>query len=99
MNIIISDKVKESLKYLRKDSITIFLEESLGCWGQTFTILVRINPPKGGKTEGYEKLLVDGINVYLSDEVSAYESLSLEVCEVSSDMPDREIIVTPKKLK
>jgi len=31
MNIIISEKVKENLKYLRKDTLTIFLEESLGC--------------------------------------------------------------------
>lgn len=97
MKIIISDKVKESLKYLRKDTITIFIEESLGCWGQTFTILVRINPPKGGKTEGYALQVVDGVNVYVSDEVFGYESLSLEVCEICSDMPDREILVTPKK--
>ena len=97
MNIIISEKVKESLKYLRKNTITIFLEESLGCWGQTFTILVRINPPKGGKFDGYEKQMVDEIEVYVSDEVFGYESLSLEVCEVPSDMPNREIIVTAKK--
>jgi len=31
MKIIISEKVKESLKYLRKDTLTIFIEESLGC--------------------------------------------------------------------
>lgn len=97
MKIIISENVKESLKYLRKDTLTIFIEESLGCWGQTFTILVRINPPKGGKTEGYEMQVVGDVNVYVSDEVFGYESLSLEVCEVQSDMPNREIIVTPSK--
>jgi hypothetical protein len=41
--------------------------------------------------------VVDGVNVYISDEVFDYESLSLEVCEVPSDMPNREIIVTAKK--
>lgn len=41
--------------------------------------------------------VVDGINVYVSDEVFGYTSLSLEVCEISSDMPDREILVTAIK--
>jgi hypothetical protein len=41
--------------------------------------------------------VVEDVNVYVSDEVFGYESLSLEVCEVQSDMPNREIIVTAKK--
>lgn len=95
MQILISEKVKERLKYLRKDTITIYVEEALGCWGQTFTVLVRINPPKGGKTEGYSLENIEGIKVYISDEVDETTSWSLEVAEVQSDMPDREIIATP----
>jgi len=38
--------------------------------------------------------VVGDVNVYVSDEVFGHESLSLEVCEIPSDMPNREIIVT-----
>lgn len=94
MVITLSDELKNMLKRGRKDTITVYKQEALGCWGQQFDILVRINPPRANDKTGYEIFKNDDLTIYLDKELTEFDSIHLEVSKQTSDMPDRDVSVT-----
>jgi len=94
MKIIILDSTKDFLKARYKNTLTVYPEMTLSCWGSSEEILVGIDPPR--KEHEFFHYYVDDINVYVHNKIDLRKIKAIFI-NVSKnpvvDVPDRELEV------
>lgn len=92
MNIIISQEVKDHLRMMRTNTITIYTRLMTSCWSPRLDIFVKLKEP--AVPEKFNKYQVDGINIFLYKEaILRNESIEIELANYASDLPDKDFNV------
>lgn len=91
MNIIIDDKVKESLKVSRKNIITIDFGILSSCWSIMPEVFVTHKNP--GDSEKFEKVQIDNINIFINKKLILDDEIKIIIPKYASDLAGREFEV------
>lgn len=91
MEIIIDDNVKQYLRTLGKNTITIYTEIVGSCWSPRPEIFVRTREPEA--PEDYKFYDEDNIKIFLFKEAKAGDRIIIKMSDYASDLPNKEITV------
>ena len=95
MNIIIDDRVKESLKISRRNIVTIDFGILSSCWSIMPEVFVTHKNP--GDSNKFNEVVIDDIIVFINKELILDDEVKVQYPEYASDLAEKEFEVVGAK--
>lgn len=95
MNIVIDEKVKESLKCKRKNIITIDFGILSSCWSIMPEVFVTYKNP--GDSNKFEEVSIDDITLFINRELILDNEVKIQYPKYASDLSGKEFEVIGAK--